>query len=175
MYSETAAQLVQHLEHPNGWWRDTAQKLLVLKQDRSVVPTLKTMARSSSNQLARIHALWTSKGLGSLDAALVRELMKSPDPQVRIQAIRASESLYKARDKSFAADYKAMTRDTDPNVVIQAMLTLNLHKVPGYQDVIRSTSATSIVRGIHEIGSQLLKPPTSQGQRPSLSERAPAT
>ena len=31
MYSETAAQLVEHLEHPNGWWRDTAQKLLVLQ------------------------------------------------------------------------------------------------------------------------------------------------
>ena len=81
----------QHLEHPNGWWRDTAQKLLVLKQDKSVVPTLKTMARTSANQLARIHALWTLEGLGSLDAALVRELMKSPDPLIRIQAIRASE------------------------------------------------------------------------------------
>ena len=81
MYSETPAQLVEHLEHPNGWWRDTAQKLLVLKQDKSVVPALKTMARTSANQLARIHALWTLEGLGSLDAALVRELMKSPDPQ----------------------------------------------------------------------------------------------
>ena len=170
MYSETAAQLVQHLEHPNGWWRDTAQKLLVLKQDKSVVPTLKTMARTSANQLARIHALWTLEGLGSLDAALVRELMKSPDPLIRIQAIRASESLYKARDKSFAADYKAMTRDPDANVVIQAMLTLNLHKVPDYASVIRSTSETSIVRGIHEIGSQILKPQTSQGQRPSLAD-----
>jgi glucose/arabinose dehydrogenase/mono/diheme cytochrome c family protein len=174
MNSETAAQLVGHLEHPNGWWRDTAQKLLVLRQDTSVVPTLKTMARSSSSPLARIHALWTLEGLGSLDAPLVRELMKNPDPQIRVQAIRASESLYKARDKSFGADYKAMTRDADPNVVIQAMLTLNLHRVTGYQDVIRSTSETSIVRGIHEIGTQMLKPQTSQGQRPSLSDTAAA-
>ncbi len=35
MYSETPAQLVKHLEHANGWWRDTAQKLLVLKQDKT--------------------------------------------------------------------------------------------------------------------------------------------
>ncbi|HYR59327.1 MAG TPA: hypothetical protein VEO95_11875, partial [Chthoniobacteraceae bacterium] len=28
MSGETPAQLVAHLEHPNGWWRDTAQKLL---------------------------------------------------------------------------------------------------------------------------------------------------
>ena len=36
MLDETPAQLVAHLSHPNGWWRDTAQQLLVLKQDRSV-------------------------------------------------------------------------------------------------------------------------------------------
>ena len=52
MYAETAAQLVAHLEHPNGWWRDTAQKLLVLRQDKSVVPALETMVRTSTNQLA---------------------------------------------------------------------------------------------------------------------------
>ena len=91
------------------------------------------------NQLARIHALWTLEGLGGLDAGLAREIMKSPDPLLRIQAIRASESLYKAGDKTFATDYRAMTKDADPNVVIQAMLTLNLHRVPDSSALIRST------------------------------------
>ena len=45
MLNETAAQLVGHLGHPNGWWRDTAQQLLILKQDRSVVPALQRMVR----------------------------------------------------------------------------------------------------------------------------------
>ena len=63
MYTETPAQLVAHLEHPNGWWRDTAQKLLVLKQDKSVVPALTAMARTNPNYLARLHALWTLEGL----------------------------------------------------------------------------------------------------------------
>src|SRR5687767_9697575 len=35
----------------------------------------------------------------------------------------------KTTDKSFAADYRGLTKDPDPDVVIQAMLTLNLHKV----------------------------------------------
>ena len=43
--AETPAQLVAHLAHPNGWWRDTAQRLLILKQDKSVVPALQQMAR----------------------------------------------------------------------------------------------------------------------------------
>ncbi len=50
MYSETPAQLVAHFTNPNGWWRDTAQRLLVLKQDKSVVPALQQMARSSDNR-----------------------------------------------------------------------------------------------------------------------------
>jgi mono/diheme cytochrome c family protein/glucose/arabinose dehydrogenase len=172
MYSESAAQLVTHLEHPNGWWRDTAQKLLVLRQDKSVVPALQAMARSSGSQLARIHALWTLEGLEALDAALVRELMKSPDPQIRVQAIRASESLYKRADKSFAADYRAMTEDGDPNVAIQAMLTLNLHKVPDAEKLIRATSASTTSRGVREIGAQILRPQLSMGQRPSLADTA---
>ena len=71
-----AAQLVAHLSHPNGWWRDTAQQLLVLKQDRSVVPALQSLVRTSKNLLARFHALWTLEGLGALDAALTRELLR---------------------------------------------------------------------------------------------------
>jgi mono/diheme cytochrome c family protein len=166
MYSETAAQLAQHLEHPNGWWRDTAQKLLVLNQDKSIVPTLTSTVRSSSNQLGRIHALWTLEGLSSLDPALVRELFKDRDPQVRIQAIRASESLYKAggASRSFAADYTAMTKDADPNVVIQAMLTLNLYKVGQYAQIIRATMDASPARGVREIGRQLLQPAVAIGQ-----------
>jgi mono/diheme cytochrome c family protein len=190
MYDETAAGLVAHLAHPSGWWRDTAQKLLVLRQDKSVVPALRLMAQPSApsgpasaassggvsgagvNQLARIHALWTLEGLGALEPALVRTFMKDADPQIRIQAIRASESLYKAGDRSFAEDYRAMVKDADPEVVIQAMLTLNLHKVPNAADLIRVASANSTARGVREIGTQLLTPRgnTSQGQRPSLAD-----
>jgi mono/diheme cytochrome c family protein len=172
MYAESSAQLVEHLTHSNGWWRDTAQKLLVLRQDKTVVGPLEKMARSSPNQLARIHALWTLEGLGALRAALVREQLRSTDPQLRIQAIRASESLYKAGDRSFAADYRTMLEDGDPNVVIQAMLTLNLHKIPQSADLIQATRNASASRGVREIGSQLLNPQSSQGQRPSLSDRS---
>jgi mono/diheme cytochrome c family protein len=173
MYQETAAELVRHLEHPNGWWRDTAQKLIVLRQDRSVVPALQTMARRGEDQLGRIHALWTLEGLHALDARLVRELMKSPDPQIRIQAIRASESLYKTGDRSFAADYRAFTEDRDENVVIQALLTLNLHRIPDAHTLIAATVASHQARGVREIGGQILRPlMTSQGQRPSLADGA---
>jgi mono/diheme cytochrome c family protein len=66
-----------------------------------------------------------------------------------------------------------MTEDRDPNVVIQAMLTLNLHKVPDAEKLIRATaSAAAAPRGVREIGNQILRPSTSLGQRPSLADTA---
>ena len=63
MLNETPAQLVAHLSHQNGWWRDTAQQLLVQRQDKSVVPALQNLVRTSDNLVARFHALWTLEGL----------------------------------------------------------------------------------------------------------------
>jgi mono/diheme cytochrome c family protein/glucose/arabinose dehydrogenase len=161
MLSESPAQLVAHLSHPNGWWRDTAQQLLVLKQDKSVVPALQQIVRTSKNPLARVHALWTLEGLGALDAALARQQMKDPSPKMRIQAVRASESLYKSGDRSFDADYRALASDPDTDVVLQALLTLNLFKAANLPDVIRRAMAANSARGVQEIGAQLLKPPTN--------------
>ena len=55
--------------------------------------------------------------------------MRDANPRMRVQAIRASETLYKAGDQSFAADYRALAKDADVDVVIQAMLTMNVLKV----------------------------------------------
>lgn len=179
MLSETPAQLVAHLSHPNGWWRDTAQQLLVLKQDKSVVPALLQVlrappssasraeapqAREGGNLLARFHALWTLEGLGALDAATVRAQMKDANPRMRVQAIRASETLYKAGDRTFDADYRALALakdDKDVNVAIQALLTLNYLKAPNVAETVRAAQAASTARGVQEIGNQILKPPTS--------------
>ncbi len=167
MLNETPAQLVAHLNHPNGWWRDTAQQLLVLGQDKSVVPALQKLAatRGANNQLARIHALWTLEGLGALDASFVREQLKDADPQIRIQAIRASETLYKAGDRSFAADYRAAAKDGDADVAIQAMLTSKLFNLPDLKEIVESAQAASKARGVQLIGTQILNPAAANAGR----------
>lgn len=173
MLNETTAQLVAHLEHPNGWWRDTAQQLLVLKHDRSVVPALQRVARSSPNLLGRFHALWTLEGLGALDAALVRQQLEDPNPKMRVQAIRASETLYKAGDRSWAADYRRLATDPDTDVVIQAMLTMNVLKVPELAPTVQAAQASNPARGIQEIGRQILNPPPMTYGRPANNPFSP--
>ena len=156
MLSETPAQLVAHLSDPNGWWRDTAQQLLVLKQDKSVVPALQKLARSSTDQLARIHALWTLDGLGASDAALVRQLMEDKDAQIRIQAIRASETLYKAGDKTLAADYKRLNTDADADVVMQSLMTMNTLKVADAAAALKQAQASNKAKGVQLVASTVL-------------------
>ena len=57
MYAETPAQLVAHLAHPNGWWSDTAQRLLILKQDKSrragAAALARTVAAATRRPVAR--------------------------------------------------------------------------------------------------------------------------
>jgi glucose/arabinose dehydrogenase/mono/diheme cytochrome c family protein len=159
MLTETPGQLVAHLSHPNGWWRDTAQQLLVLKQDQSVVPALRLLLRSSRSVVARFHALWTLEGLGALEAAQTRELLRDPEPRMRIQALRASETLYKAGDTSFATDYQSLAKDDNVDVVIQALLTMNVLKVPNALSAVKAAVEANTARGVQFVGNRILNPP----------------
>ncbi|WPR77064.1 discoidin domain-containing protein [Algoriphagus sp. NG3] len=157
MYEESSAELVRHLSHPNGWWRDQAQQLIILNQDKSVVKDLENLITSSDNELARIHALWTLEGLNSLKLELVRQLLKDSSPQIRIQALRASESLYKYGEKSLTGDYRAMISDKSIDVGIQALLSAYILNIDNIEDLVRTTLKDNQSVGIQVVGSQLVE------------------
>ncbi len=91
MSQESSEQLVSHLDHPNGWWRDTAQRLLIERGDLEVIPILRRLAVSSDNHLARIHAMWTLDGLNSLDLKTLQGAATLDHPMSRAQVIRLAE------------------------------------------------------------------------------------
>ena len=163
MFNQTPQELLAHLEHPNGWWRDKAQQLLVQAGDRSVVPALRQMASTHNNPLSRIHAIWTLEGLGALEDNLISELMADKNPRIRIQALRASETIYRHGKKSLLESYWPLLEDTDPDVAIQAMLTAKYLKLPGLEGRIKTLMADRDTRGIKVIGQQLLNPEEDNG------------
>ncbi len=158
MNQETPAQLVAHLYHPNGWWRDTAQRLLILKQDKSVVPALTAMARTHTDYLARLHALWTLEGLNALTPALVREKLKDSHPQMRLAAIRVSESLCKGGELTLKPDVLAMAKDPDPEVLTQCFLTAKLLNWPGWKALTADAVKESLFAGVKTMGELTLDP-----------------
>ncbi|MDF1861446.1 MAG: discoidin domain-containing protein [Verrucomicrobiales bacterium] len=157
MLDETPAQLVAHLEHPNGWWRDTAQKLLILKGDTSVAPALEKVASESESDLARMHAIWTLEGLGSLRPEFASAKLKDSHASVRRAAIRASETLIKNGDKNLAKEIAPLAADTDPEVATQALLTAKHLKFPDYEDFITKAVEGHSSKGVKEFGKQMLK------------------
>jgi putative membrane-bound dehydrogenase-like protein len=57
------AEWVKALESDNGWVRETAQRLLVEREDRAVVPALERLTRTARKPQTRIHALHTLDAL----------------------------------------------------------------------------------------------------------------
>lgn len=49
LLDKSAEELVDYLGHPNGWYRNTAQKLIILKGDMGIVPKLKELARDNES------------------------------------------------------------------------------------------------------------------------------
>ncbi len=83
------ADRVKLLTHPNGWVRDSAQRLLVESGDLSASISLGVLlADPKAPAVTRLHALWTLDGLGAARPEDVRLALKDTDAQVRAAAIR---------------------------------------------------------------------------------------
>jgi mono/diheme cytochrome c family protein/glucose/arabinose dehydrogenase len=144
MLDETPMQLGAYLSHPNGWWRDTAQKLLVLKRDPSVIAPLKQLASKGKDPLGRMHALWTLEGMDVVDRELLIEKFADPDPRVRMAAVRISERLLREGDDALLAKLEPLAADPDPNVVAQVVLSAGFSrsKVPALALLQKTQSST---------------------------------
>jgi mono/diheme cytochrome c family protein len=134
--TKKSSELVEALSHPNGWWRDTAQQLLVLRGDQGVVPALKAVITSGQTALGKVHALWTLDGLGATERALLLTAFKDADPRVRATAIRVSETLFKAGDMGLVPEYAALSKDKDIDVVVQVLNSLRYSKDPAVKQLI---------------------------------------
>lgn len=166
LYARKTADVVKYLGHPNGWWRDAAQQVLVQRSDRSVVPQLTTMTLSNPNPLARIHALWTLEGLGALKPGVVQTLLNDASPRLRVQALRAGETVYKAGDKTLEANYERALTDADTDVRIQAMLSAKFLGLPHLESNIKTAMAGSGAAGVKLVGEQILTPPKARNMGP---------
>jgi len=124
MLSQPSRQLVQYLSHPNAWWRETAQKLIVIRGDQSVVPQLVTMASSAREPLGRIHALWTLDGLKSLDRPVLLTALKDQDAEVRRTAVWIAEGAVRKGDAELVNALESLKHDPSADVRFQLALTL---------------------------------------------------
>ncbi len=125
------AELVAALKNTNMFWRITAQRLLIERNNRDAVPQLLALVNDQSvDEIginpAAIHALWTLHGLGMMDDAAVIQAtttaLAHPCAGVRKTAVQvlprtpaSAQSLLKAN----------ALNDREPLVVLNTLLALS--------------------------------------------------
>ncbi len=125
------ASLVAGLQHSNRLWRRHAQRLLVERGRRDVVPSLLKLldspnVDSTGNNAGAIHALWTLHGLGviaedSQALSAVIGALKHPAPGARRNAALV---LPPSQTAATALLESGCTADVDAQVQLAAVLAL---------------------------------------------------
>jgi uncharacterized protein len=135
------AELVSALSNTNLFWRMHAQRLLVERGQKDVVPQLYALARNRSvDELglnpAALHAIWTLEGLGMLDGsttaatAVAVEALKHPAAGVRKASLQALPVSAATLKEVRAA---GLLQDPDPYTRLAAVLTLA--KLPSSDEI----------------------------------------
>ena len=130
MLKQTTAELVKHLSHPNGWWRDTAKKLILLRKDReNTIPALKKLAQDSKQKsVTRTYAMWTLEGMSAATPPLLAKLMEDADPRVQVTAIRQCEPFLINGNSTIEATINKMASTKNPEVAVQLYNTISYTK-----------------------------------------------
>ena len=76
--NQSISELVDLLHHKNGWVRDRAQQLLILKRGTKVISLLKKLLLdNASGSTAKLHALYTLEGLKALNFEILENILYS--------------------------------------------------------------------------------------------------
>lgn len=86
-----SAELAAAMDSPNGWQRDTAQRVLLERGDKSVTGQLERLAKEAKDPKVRIQALWTLRGLNALRSEVLMVAMQDASVAVKEQAVKLSE------------------------------------------------------------------------------------
>ncbi len=119
----SSLELVELLGHSNGWHRNTAQRLILERQDKGIVADLRSLFLGSANPKARIRALYSLEGLSALTIDDIERALSDPEPGIRKQALILSEGLDYGWELALP-----LAKDKNAGVAFQAVLTLgNYH------------------------------------------------
>jgi putative heme-binding domain-containing protein len=180
-------ELVATLEHPNGWHRDTAARLLYERNDRAAAPMLATLLLKSKSRLGRLHALYALKGLGVLDESLLLQTLSDPDGVVREHAVRLSEGFLQGGVPSRELWKTLRERASDPVIGVRYQLAFTLGELrhPERLDVLariarrdaaepmmRAAVLSSLLEGAGEMFSLLTTETSVPGHKEILRELA---
>ena len=138
---ESTQNLVQTLWHENSWWRDTAQRLLIERNDSEAIPVLRRAIAAGGRPEGQLHAMWTLHGLGGLDVETLLLLLGSDHPQLRRGAVRLAAPLL-AEERQINRALQKLVADPDPAVRFELALALTANANDQFHDLLTEMAAT---------------------------------
>lgn len=117
------AGLVAAMDSPNGWQRDTVQRLLLHAGSSAAIAPLRSLAAGSQRPQARLQALCTLEGLGGLNVETLLPALRDPHAAVREHAVRCGESFL---GKAPALDAAMLTLADDAEIRVRYQLAFSL-------------------------------------------------
>ena len=150
------SDLVQELASTNSWNRETAQRLLWERQDKSVVSEIEKLLSTTQNPLGKLHALYTLDGLAALLPKHLLIGLQDGNPRLRAHAIRLAEPFLD--DETDLLDRMLeLVNDESEHVRFQLALSLgesesskaiagltNIAKRPGLSQEVRTALLSSL-------------------------------
>jgi putative heme-binding domain-containing protein len=115
--------LVAALDSPNGWQRDTVQKMLVQSHDLKAVPGLEHVVKYCANPKARLQALCILQGLQSVSFSILMSALQDSHWAVRREAVVQSESRF-SESPDLDKQFSATENDMDLRVRYQLAFSL---------------------------------------------------
>ena len=119
-----SASLLKGLEHPNGWVRGTANRLLNETRPEGIVPALTTMLKSSPSRYGRIQALYTLDNLRQINPEIILTAMADADPAVRKNGARLVAERRVLVNRQVEERIRQLATDTNERVQIQALMAM---------------------------------------------------
>ena len=119
METASTKTLVKSLADSNGWVRDTAQRLLVQRDDEDAPAMLAKLLTTEQPvyHLSRIHSLWALEGLGALEPEAVMSALEDPHPRVRLTALAIAAGWDKEKvSPELITAVQHSVADVDPEV-----------------------------------------------------------
>ena len=128
--------LISYLSHPDGFYRDIAQRLLIEKQDKSLIPELKKAVKKNASTLGRLHALWTLEGLQAADTEFLSSLILDENSLIKNNALRLLGQ--KPNTPTAALDDKlvSIAQRAKPTEAVQLALSVHLASAKSQQKIL---------------------------------------
>ncbi len=117
--------LVELLNHPNAWHRETASRLLYQRGDSSAIPALQKLYGEASD-VGKLHVLYALLGLDGLTPELVLAALSEHEAHLRRHGIRLAEQYL----DNAQIQQQLASLTNDPNAGVRYQLAFTLGEFP---------------------------------------------